>query len=512
MTVRSLFREITQLQYASCMKHTVVSWPFPLGHAYIQQRKLWFLCTLQFLLRRRHHCKHKLALARTLTLLLLLGGDVETNPGPSKKWLKNQADKKRYLLHREEILAKKRLQYADTPEHKKEASKAEYAAIPQRKRAAAKASYAANPQSKRDATKAAYAANIQLKRAAAKASYAANPQPKRVAVNAAYAANPQPKRVAVKSVYAANIQLKRAAAKASYAANPQPKWVAVNAAYAANPQPKRFAVNAAYAANPQPKRLAANVLYAANPQPKRVAVNAAYAANPQPKRDAAKALYVANPQPKRDAAKALYVANPQPKRDAAKALYVANAATKRVKARIQYQTHPHVFRAAVKAYYERRKDTVNCYRRGKYSMKEPKARMKAELAKMLQQNLFTLPSIRLSLRQSFKHVHDNSVKRMTKAELNKSVCRIAVKQLLDCAWKKRRETAGLLLKCVRAVNNLHLSVNDLGEKFHTVASEPFFYDTAYTPEIITGAIPVDEYGWCCIATEIGSRDKKKPAS
>ena len=90
----SPIREITQLQYAYCMKHTVVSWPFSLGHAYIQQRRLWFLCTLQFLLHRRHHCKHKLAFARTLTLLLLLGGDVETNPGPSKQWLKNQADKK----------------------------------------------------------------------------------------------------------------------------------------------------------------------------------------------------------------------------------------------------------------------------------------------------------------------------------------------------------------------------------------------------------------------------------
>ena len=188
----ALIHEITQLQYVYCMKHTVVSWPFSLGHAYIQQRRLWFLCTLQFLLHRRHHCKHRLAFVHTLTLLLLLGGDVETNPGPSKQWLKKQADKKRYLLHREKILAKKRPQYADTPEHKKEASKAEYASIPQRKRAVAKASYAVNPQSKRDATKAAYAANIQLKRAAAKASYAANPQPKHVAVNAAYAANLQP--------------------------------------------------------------------------------------------------------------------------------------------------------------------------------------------------------------------------------------------------------------------------------------------------------------------------------
>ena len=32
----SLIHEITQLQYAHCMKHTVVSWPFSLGHAYIQ--------------------------------------------------------------------------------------------------------------------------------------------------------------------------------------------------------------------------------------------------------------------------------------------------------------------------------------------------------------------------------------------------------------------------------------------------------------------------------------------
>ena len=74
------------MQYAYCMKHTVVSWPFSLGHTYIQQRRLWFLCTLQFLLHRRHHCKHRLAFARTLTLLLL---------------------GKRYLLHKENILVKK---------------------------------------------------------------------------------------------------------------------------------------------------------------------------------------------------------------------------------------------------------------------------------------------------------------------------------------------------------------------------------------------------------------------
>ena len=176
------------------MKHTVVSWPFSLGHAYIQQRRLWFLCTLQFLLHRRHHCQHRLAFARTLTLLLLLGGDVETNPGPSKQWLKNQADKNG-IYYTGKNLSKEMTavcRYTMQNTRKKHPKQSIYASIPQRKREVAKASYAVNSQSKRDATKAAYAANIQLKQAAAKASYVANPQPKRVAVNAAYAANQQP--------------------------------------------------------------------------------------------------------------------------------------------------------------------------------------------------------------------------------------------------------------------------------------------------------------------------------
>ena len=116
----SLIREITQLQYASCMPHAVVCWPFSLDHAYVRQRKFWFLCTLRFLLRRRRSCKHKLALARTLTLLLLLGGDIETNPGPSKHWQRRQADKQRYQLQREEVLTRKHLQYAEKLQQKKD--------------------------------------------------------------------------------------------------------------------------------------------------------------------------------------------------------------------------------------------------------------------------------------------------------------------------------------------------------------------------------------------------------
>ena len=162
----------------------------------------------------------------------------------------------------------------------------------------------------------------------------------------------------------------------------------------------------------------------------------------------------------------------------------------------------------MKAYYEHRKGTVNHYRRGKYNLKEPKAHLKAQVAKKLQQMLFALPHLRLPLRLSFKQTHESLAKGMSKTPLNKSVCRIAVQRLLESVWKKRRLTAGLLLKCVRAVNTLDLSVTNLGEGYHTVSSEPYFYETAYTTCTHTGAIPVDVNGWCCMATEIGDHDKK----
>ena len=48
----------------------------------IHQRRQWKRCTSHHLLRRRCYCKGNFRLARALSILLLLGGDVELNPGP----------------------------------------------------------------------------------------------------------------------------------------------------------------------------------------------------------------------------------------------------------------------------------------------------------------------------------------------------------------------------------------------------------------------------------------------
>ena len=87
--------------------------------SFLCQRQHWLRCTLRLLQRRRRYCKHNsYSLAKALSFLLLLGGDVKSNPGPSREWLRKQAKKQQYLLQREEILVKRRLDYAESPETK----------------------------------------------------------------------------------------------------------------------------------------------------------------------------------------------------------------------------------------------------------------------------------------------------------------------------------------------------------------------------------------------------------
>ena len=73
------------------------------------QRLHWFRCTLQLLLHRRRYCKHNNTLTKVLSLVLLLGGEIESNPGPSKECLRKPAKKQNYLLQRDKILKEQRV-------------------------------------------------------------------------------------------------------------------------------------------------------------------------------------------------------------------------------------------------------------------------------------------------------------------------------------------------------------------------------------------------------------------
>ena len=104
-------------------------------------------------------------------------------------------------------------------------------------------------------------------------------------------------------------------------------------------------------------------------------------------------------------------------------------------------------------------------------------------------------------------MNENLARKLSKGVLTTTICRITARRLLDVVFKKRRERVGQLLKCVRMVNSFELSTQNLGERWHTASSEPFFYDTAYIPAKRDIAVPVDEHGRCCTAEEVGDRDK-----
>ena len=67
----------------------------------------------------------------------------------------------------------------------------------------------------------------------------------------------------------------------------------------------------------------------------------------------------------------------------------------------------------------------------------------------------------------------------------------------SCATKKAQEHAGTLLKTTRAVQSFDIKGrDDFGEGCHTIASEPYYYDSAYHPVKRPSAIPIMDNGMC----------------
>ena len=410
-------------------------------------------------------------------MLLLLGGDVESNPGPSKEWLKKQAKKQKYVLQREEILEKRRLDYAESSELKRQASKE---------------SYEINIEARKSAFKVNYSANSEARKASAKAHYAVNPEAKKAAAKAHYVVNPE---------------AKKAAAKARYVVNPEAKKAAAKARYTINPEAKKAAAKARYTINPEAKKAAAKARYTINPEAKKAAAKASYFSDPEARKSAFKANYLANSEVRKAVAKARYTVNPEAKKAADRKRYKCNSGVRKAVSRANYVKRRWMKIAASKSNYEQKKEHLNIYRRDKYALNEPKAYARQQYVADLQKKLFSKPSLRLELRKDFKQSHENIARKLSKGVLTKTVCRITARRLLDRVVKKRRERVGQLLKCVRVVNSFELSSLNLGERWHTASSEPFFYDTAYMPMNQNNAIPVDEYGRCCTAEEVGDRDK-----
>ena len=90
----------------------------------------------------------------------------------------------------------------------------------------------------------------------------------------------------------------------------------------------------------------------------------------------------------------------------------------------------------------------------------------------------------------------------------KTVCLIAAKRLCNKALQLHIKDVWTLLKTTKAVQNLKIKGrDDFGEGYHTTASEPYYYDSAYHL-VKRPAIPIRENGVCVVANEISNSPPK----
>ena len=89
---------------------------------------------------------------------------------------------------------------------------------------------------------------------------------------------------------------------------------------------------------------------------------------------------------------------------------------------------------------------------------------------------------------------------------SEAVAKICTNALVSKALSLHRVHAGVIIKGVRSINALSISHSnvDSWERYHTMGSEPYFYDSSYTPVKHEQAMPVDQHGRCVVSKEIGT--------
>ena len=308
-----------------------------------------------------------------------------------------------------------------------------------------------------------------------------------------------------RDIYSSNPERKKALAKHYYSLSPEKKKALVKDLYIADPNKKRGAVKRLYDADPDKKRGAVKRLYDADPDKKRGAVKRLYDTNPDKKRGAVKRLYDADPDKKRGAVKMLYNTNPDKKKNAVKMLYYANPDKNKMKSRIYYTQNNKARLEYFRKYRCCYRKTICHLRKARYNLTKPKPVMTGMYLRKIQADLLSDCEAKCHLKKVF-HV---DVFQHTRADLEKTVCKLAARKLVNISLQQRSNSAGTLLASIRSIKSLTLKEKgDFREGCHSASSEPYFYEAAYQPVQRDIPIPVNEYGHCIVAEKISSKKWK----
>ena len=305
-----------------------------------------------------------------------------------------------------------------------------------------------------------------------------------------------------------NVHKKRARDKQNYLRNKESKRQASRNKYWKNPEKQRASSRAysltSYWKNPEKKRASSHTRYWEDPETKRASSHTRYWEDPETKRASSHTRYWEDPETKRASSHTRYWEDPDKGR-----------AASRVSSRTSYWRDPDKKRAAVRMtnlkaaraklkwyrrYYAKHAKGICASRRNRYALAEPKGSVVEVHVKRIQYQLLANAGTKLELVEAFKKQSKTAAKQLHKSMV-KTVCLIAAKRLCNKALQLRKEHVGTLLKTTRAVQNLKIKGrDDFGEGCHTIASEPYYYDSAYHPVKRPCAIPIKENGMCIVAT------------
>ena len=150
-----------------------------------------------------------------------------------------------------------------------------------------------------------------------------------------------------------------------------------------------------------------------------------------------------------------------------------------------------------------------CYRKkpsslkkARYHLTQPKPVRTEIQVDNIQANLLCNLDAKSQLIKTFKGFH---VGKHISKELEKTVCRLAARKLVNNALQTRKSSAGELLATIRNVKSIPFKVRkDLGDGCHSASTEPYFHEAAYQPVQRDSPIPVNRQGRCIIAEKISS--------
>ena len=121
-------------------------------------------------------------------------------------------------------------------------------------------------------------------------------------------------------------------------------------------------------------------------------------------------------------------------------------------------------------------------------MRSPKPDVKFMYVNELRRQLLSNHESRTDLVSTYKARHPNHGKTRS---LTGAVCRYAASWLMALSSKLLEQHVKNLKHQVKVINDMKLeSKDDFGKRYHTVSSEPYFYEAAY--KHVFHSVPLDD--------------------